>query len=127
MARHSASGLSPITVSTSELLEIVKTNRDKHRGIFEEALIIYRKKAIAELDSIIKKLESGKTPSLYINLPVPEEHTDDYTRAIKMLGMHNGPTIELDEQAYMRLVDDEWGWSDLFTANTIGYVSNNYA
>lgn len=125
MARNTYSGL-VVEVTTADLLADVTANRAKHRAIFDEAVIEFRKRAITKLDALIKDLNAGKTPDLYVHLPVPEEHTNDYDRAIKMLQLHTGETIELNEQTYTNLVEDSWGWSELFTSNTVGYTSNSY-
>jgi hypothetical protein len=59
---------------------------------------------------------------LSLSLPVPEVHTDDYDRILRMLKMHTEPTIELTEEAAMHLVDDQWGWSKSFASNTSSYL-----
>src|ERR1022692_1507745 len=108
----SMSGIGNITMITSVLLEKVRSNRVVHNASFSVATAEFRKQALIRLDRIRHDLESGQTPSLYIDLPVPEQHLKDYDRAIRMLQDHTNSTIDLDEQGYMRLVDDVWNWSD---------------
>lgn len=117
-------GIGDITVNKEALLAALRTNRDKHHDVFERAVVKFRAQVVEKLDSMIQQLRNGKTPNLYVGLPVPEEHTDDYDRNIHMLEMHIGETIELSEEAFMRLVEDEWGWNAAFASNTASYVSN---
>lgn len=121
--RHELSGIGDVTVQKEELLTILRTNKEQHRTVFEQALVVFRKKAIAALDSRIEQLRKGEVPNLYFNLPIPEEHTDDYDRAIRMLEMHVEPTVTLSEESCMRLVDDDWGWRDAFANNTRAYLA----
>lgn len=116
-------GIGDVTVSKDDLLRIVNKNRAEHRTTFDAALVKFREKAIVELDAIIAELKAGQFPKhLASRLPRPEEHTADYDRAIRMLTMHTEATIALSEEAYARLVDDDWGWRDAFLSNTHSYI-----
>lgn len=123
MARHSLTGIGEAELDKDKLLAVLRANRDKHHDVFERAVVKFREQAIQKLDGIIEQLRQGKTPNLYVGLPVPEEHTDDYDRNIHMLEMHIGGTIMISEEAFLRLVEDDWGWRDAFASNTASYIS----
>lgn len=124
--RQSFTGIS-VTTRTPDLLQIVQDNRAKHQATYETALIEYRRQAIKKLEELLAgfsaSADASRWPSLYIELRQPEQHLEDYDRAIKMLGMHTDPTIDLNEQMFTNLVDDEWAWSRGFADNTIAYAS----
>jgi hypothetical protein len=98
-------------------------NRTKHHAAFVKACEVFREKAIAELNAMTDAVARGDIRRLYVSLPVPEEHTADYDRAIQMLNLHLGDTVELSEEAFTRLVQDEWGWRNAFLLNTASYLA----
>lgn len=119
----SASGINKITVDKSELLGVLQKNRTEHRRVYDAAVEKFRERAIAQLDRLVGTLRDGRMPkTLYIGLPIPEEHTRDYDRAMAMLRMHKDDVIELSEQGYLQLVNDDWGWKSAFASNTSSYV-----
>jgi hypothetical protein len=60
---------------------------------------------------------------MYISLPMPEDHTDDYERAIKMLDLDVREDIELTEQEFAQYVLDDWGWKDQWTTTNSAYLA----
>ena len=121
----SDTGIGNITVSKPELLKILRANRERHHSTFEKALVVFRERAIKELDKLIADVKGPHVPrSLHIGLPVPEEHTDDYDRAIHMLEMHIADVVTLSESAYAKLVDDNWEWRRMFEGTTMAYLSD---
>lgn len=115
-------GMPDITVPKHQLLQILERNRTAHRNAYDRALEKFREQAIMRLDKMLAQVRAGKSPRLYVDLPVPEEHTADYDRAIQMLAMDTTVDVKLSETAYARLVDDDWGWRDSFAANTSSYL-----
>lgn len=102
------------TVKKSELVEILNKNKEAHRGLFEKAIAEYRESAILELESWLKLIKSGQSIRAYTQLHVPEDHTDDYARVIRMMSMHQNETVELTENQFAQYVMDEWGWKTEF-------------
>ena len=82
-----------IRVDKDDLLKKVQTNRDAHRGIFEEAVEGYRKRSVEILEEHIQKIKAGKLEEVYVRLPRPSDHTKDYDRVIEMLEMHEDTSI----------------------------------
>lgn len=125
MARFNSSmtGMGDVTVAKAELLAIVEANRAAHWAVFQKACDKFRERAISKLNALADQVKRGDVPeSLSVGLPIPEEHTDDYDRAIRMLRMHVGETVTLSEEACMRLVEDDWGWKQAFASNTSSYL-----
>lgn len=111
-----------ITVNVPDLLVTLTENRDSHRATFDKAMEVFRVKAIEVLDEQIKAIQRGGVPDRYLRLPVPEEHTSDYDRAIEMLRWHQGDSIELTEGEFTQYVQDDWGWRQSFMSNTTSYT-----
>ena len=112
-----------IVVNVAELANTLEENRNNHRAIFEEALANFKNKAIAVFEVQIQAIKNGKMPETYLRLPIPEEHTKDYDRALQMLAWHEEDTIELTEAEFTQYVQDDWGWRQSFVTNTASYTS----
>lgn len=114
-----------VEVSKSELRTIVLKNRDNHRQVFETAMEAFKKAARARLEEHLAILEKGQTPPLQLGLVVPEDHTVDYDTVLEMLDMEVNPTVELQWDEFRNYVQDEWGWTDRFSASTAAYGVTN--
>lgn len=110
-----------VTVKTSDLLERIKTNRDEHRTIFEEAVIGYRKAAIEELDKALKDAKDGRRIWRRTTLVQPEDHTPEYDRVIDMLEMSVDEDITLDAASFACYMRDEWVWQRQFLTSNSAY------
>ena len=107
-----------------ELLDIVTSNRDKHRAVFLEALDGYRKAAIAELERALEDAKSGKEIFRTSRLVQPMDQTKDYNRAIRILECTTEAVIELDEGQFANLVLDQWHWGKQFSAANWAYSTS---
>lgn len=105
----------------AELLEIIRTNRDNHKAIFEEALDGYKKLVIEKLEDSLKRARNGQKVNLYFNLLEPINQTKDYNRIIKMLEMTVDDIIELDEASFSQYVMDDWSWKQNFLTSNAMY------
>lgn len=112
-----------ISVAKDELLSKLENNREKHRGIFETAIEKYREEAIKAFQNNIDTIKKGGPVREYLNLPVPEDHTDDYDTAIQMCEWHVGDTVGLTDREFKQYVQDQWGWNQSFMATTASYTS----
>lgn len=102
-------------------LQTLKTNRDQHAKLVQEARDGYIAKAKAELEKRLGDLKEGKLVTLGFKLTVPKDFTTAYNTVIGMLEHHMGDTIELSADEYRHLMQDEWDWTrDFITANS-GY------
>jgi hypothetical protein len=110
-----------VTVKKDDLIEVVKKNRAEHRAIFEEAVIGYQTQCLELLEEHIKRLKKNSKYRVAINLPIPEDHTADYDRALTMLGMSVHDEIEMSEHDFAQYVMDDWGWQRAFLASSSNY------
>lgn len=110
-----------VTVNKSDLLEALNTNRDAHRAIFEEALAGYKTEAERLLEGHLAAVRSGKVRTVLVNLPMPEDHTRDYDRAIKMIEMSVDTEITIDETSFSQYVMDDWRWKRQFLTSNSTY------
>lgn len=115
-----------VWIDREKLLGTLRKNRESHRAIFEEAVEGYKKKALDELESKLEAVRSMKRKPIqvYLSLPLPVDHTDEYDRAIKMISMSESESFELDEEDFSNFVEDDWGWKNNFlTSNSFYSVS----
>lgn len=111
-----------VTVKKEELLAALQENRATHRDIFEEAVDGWRTKAIELLEQRVEEVRKGKMLTVLVQLPVPEDHTADYDRAIRMVTMEVSDEIELDEREFSELVMDDWGWKRQWVQTASAYT-----
>lgn len=116
-----------VLVDKEKLTEILTANREQHRAVVEDAWKGFRVEAVIVLDERLEAARKGLRQSLYVHLEMPEDHTDDYDRALGMLQMDERDQVLLTQQEYAQLVDDDWGWKRQWTntnANYSAMVSN---
>jgi hypothetical protein len=106
-----------ITVEKTKLLEILKSNREKHLEEYRKARLGYMKAALFALEEHQNKFAAfnassdAKLPDLdFSKIPKPRCFAESYTRTINMLELHQGSMFTVDMAAYRRYVEDEWEW-----------------
>jgi hypothetical protein len=97
-------------IKKDKLLEILRENRARHRGVFEASLAGYRTAAEQLLTQSLAEMSAGRTPELRILLSRPEDHTRDYDRIIRMLELDVDSEFVLDEEQFSNYVMDDWRW-----------------
>jgi hypothetical protein len=112
-----------VSIGKQELLDALTANREQHRRIFEEACEGYRAKAVEILEQNIANIKARKLERIHVSLPVPEDHTKDYDRVIRMVEMHRGETLELDQEHFAQYVMDDWGWRTSLLDTAVFYGS----
>lgn len=111
-------------VKKEDLMDKIKSNRDKHHAIFVEAVEAYHKEALRRLEEKKQEILSGKVVNILIHIPVPEDHTHDYNRAIEMIEMDVREEIELGEEEFAQYVMDDWEWKRQWIGNTLSYTAS---
>lgn len=116
-----------VKVDKKRLLEILKKNREEHKGIFIEAQKAYREVAITVLDDQLKAAREDRPFELqrFVALTQPQDHTAEYDRAIQMLEMSVDDQILISENEFMNFVQDTWDWSRGWAISNAPYVSSN--
>lgn len=110
-------------VNKARLAATLGANRTAHAAQYQEAMVKYRARAIAWFNEACDKAVAGGEIERYLHLPVPEEHTDDFDRAIEALDWHQGDDIELEEHQFEELVRNRWNWHKTFMQNTTSYLA----
>jgi ribosomal protein L25 (general stress protein Ctc) len=105
----------------SKVLKALNKNREAHTKIVREAQKGYREKAIELTEQLLKDLKAGKSVSLHIPLAVPENHIDDFDRAIQMLEMGVGKNVTLDQSEFQCYVRNKWQWQHHFLQSNAAY------
>lgn len=109
-------------VRKQDLIEALTANREGHRAKFLAAQDAYRKRVIEILDQRLADARAGRQIDLTFYLPVPEDHTADYDRELRMLEMEVEDTVSLDSRLFDQLVMDNWAWSPAFAATNSVYA-----
>jgi hypothetical protein len=112
-----------VIMPKSELISILEKNRAGHTALYEQAYKIFRGKLIENLSSMLDRAQNGDRVELWVGLPEPEDHTEDYDRALAMLNHDVRNDIELTQSEYAQFVQDDWGWKHTFASNTASYVT----
>ena len=110
-----------VTIPKNKLLASVNNNRNRHRKIFLEALRGYQKKIVKILDKMLKDVKAGRRINHMINLPMPQDMTEEYNTVIKMLEMSSDKEIKLSSEDFSRFVEDKWDWTSSFLSNNAPY------
>jgi hypothetical protein len=113
------------TVNRARLIETLRANRDTHHAVYTQAVAVYRQEMVTWHQRQVAAIQDGREVHRHVgsSLPEPEDHTDDYDRAIQMLEWETGDTVELHEEEFMNLVLDEWHWTGRWQASTSSYTS----
>lgn len=111
-----------LVINREVLVKILIENKNNHHDNFVKAVEKYKEKAVEVLKQNIENISSGKKLRIYFALPVPEEHTKDYDRAIRSLALDTRVEIKLSEQDARCYVDDQWGWTQNYLSNTSSYL-----
>lgn len=101
-----------VRIEKTKLVEILTANATTHRQEWDVAIAAWQKAQGAKLEAAYRDLESapGSFKFLEYHLSRPEDHSDDYARALKKLSLSADDVIELDAGEYQTYVEDEWSW-----------------
>lgn len=116
-------GDSKITVKKNELLEALRSNREKHSREYKEAYEGYKIEFVREASKILELAKEGKFEKKSVNCSPPEDHTKDYDRVIRMMEMCVADEIVVTENQFSQYVLDEWNWQGAFKALSARYTS----
>lgn len=116
-----------VVVKKNRLLETLKENKATHEEDFELAWKGFKEKAIHNFEERLKQLKSlkkGQEINLFVNLDMPQNHADDYQRAIEMLDWEVGDEVELQQREFQQYVQDQWGWTGAVTLSNQMYTGS---
>lgn len=102
-----------VTVKKARLLETLKANREIHAADFEITWDAFRERAKQRVDELlgqVHRARRGEHFDLSLGLVPPQDHSEDYDRAIEMVDWEVGDEVVLQEHEFQQYVQDEWGW-----------------
>lgn len=117
-------GLQSVRVSKQFLLKKLEANRTEHEKTYYEILEARHQKVIEALKAELKKAKIDKLYRPSFNLPLPENHTKDYDRAIGMLKASLDDEFELTGSEYDQYVNDDWSWKQMYTTVSGCYITS---
>ncbi len=97
-----------VKVSKTKLLSTLKTNREKHVQIYNDALEGVRVEYKKLLEKEIKKLDDGKSVKTSISIEMPQNHEEQYNEVIDMLEMSIDDEVTLSRHEFQQYVQDKW-------------------
>lgn len=115
-------GLSIITVKKSELVAELTKNRAVHQALFIEALGGYQEAVVKELKAMLALAVEGKEYKKVVMLQEPQDHTKEYDRVIRMLGMSVKDEVQITETEFTQYVLDDWSWKAAFVGTASNYT-----
>lgn len=116
-----------VTVKKAGLLLQLRENEATHKRDFEIAWDAFQERAIKNFEQklgALRNAKRGQQIELWVNLEIPEDHSDDYERAIEMLQWEVSDEVVLTEQEFRQFVQDKWTWKDKFTMSNIAYTGS---
>ena len=113
-----------VEINKSELLTVLKKNRETHRNTFLEAIEGYREQAIAILEKGIADAKARKRVLSHTGLIEPQDMTPEYDQAIRMLEMCVTETVTISNREFQNYVMDNWSWKHQVTATHSNYLKN---
>lgn len=116
--------MTEVRVSKGEVLAALFNNRESHRAKFEEAMEGYKEQAIRTLEKHINQIKANDPQRVILSLPLPEDHTEDYDRAIDMLQWSLDDEVVLNQREFRTYIQDDWGWKQEFESTYTMYTSS---
>lgn len=113
-----------VRINKGDLVNTLIKNRNAHKAEYADAVKGYCTKMVGFLKEKAGLMEMGYPHEIIVHDFPPEDHTDDYNRALRMLEMSVDSTIELTESEFRQLVEDDWQWQATFKAAAMKYSSH---
>lgn len=111
-----------VKVKTADLLAKLRENFGRHKQELDADRKAYRAKLRKVLLDELNKLETGSVEPVGIPVSPPDDHTDDYERAIGMLEMSVDETVVLTATQFAAFVQDKWHWKTTTILKRMSYV-----
>lgn len=111
-----------VRVKPQKLIAKLKENFERHKKELEVANKNYLAAAIKSLGIRLTSLKDGKVVDLRFNLDPPDDHTEDYERAITMLEMSEDETVTITSTQFAAFVQDQWQWKQNFLLKNSTYM-----
>jgi hypothetical protein len=115
-----------IRVKKEELLQKLTVNFGKWKKVHRRAMNAYWRTVSSTLrKSRIKAVRKDPTWMSGIVLTPPEDHSDDFETAIRMLRMSCEDEVEVSEEDFNSYVLNRWHWRQGYIARASVYCSSS--
>lgn len=113
-----------VHINKGDLVNALTENRKKHKADFETACKGYREYMVTELERAVIRLKAGENVELRFDYDKPpEDHSEEYDVALKMMEMSVEQTIELSDQEFRQLILDDWQWRRTWDMANMKYLT----
>ena len=109
----------------SQILKIVKKNKENHQTIYNEAIINYKKILKQELQKLLNDVDNNIDIQHEIRIRKPQHFLNEYDQIIMMLEMTTNEEIHLTSDMFAKIVMNNWDWKNKFEMNTTVYANGN--
>lgn len=115
----SSMNLGETRIHKDKLLGVLRANAEAHKKSFTEAMADYWE-ALKKYHTKGLETATNKTGPVTDPCPMmPEDHSFEYEKVIKMLEMTVDEVLTLSDQQFQTLVMDHWIWKDNFAINSM--------
>jgi len=109
-------------IKKDELVKIVTDNRAKHIAEHKTAIEGWKVQLTKEAKKLVKNIKKNADDVTgYIALPRPQSYETSYDSILKKLSLTQDETIELTDQDFSMLVEDNWHFKAHFSASNSAY------
>lgn len=112
-----------VNVVRTELLAMLRKNREKYVLVQREAAEGYKMAVLTWLRNTIRAIDDGDL-SVSLSCPhrMPEDHTEEYDNAIGMLEAAVDDKIALTAQQFAAFGRNQWDWMQDFKMSSMMYA-----
>ena len=112
-----------VTINQTELLGILRENRDTHEREYNDAYAGYLTSCVESLEELVAEFKAKERETVQWTEFPQQSQVKDYDRVIRMLELSVDDEIELTSEEFANYVQDEWHWKDNWTISNSNYIS----
>lgn len=113
-----------VKIKTSELLTVLRKNRETHQSDYNLSITGYRETVLKQIKQALKKAQAGEDVNSMVSAVKPVNYAKSYDTVIRMLEMNSEDAVELTMQEFSQYVEDEWNWKQNFNTTKLLYSGN---
>ncbi len=118
-------GRNSVNVSRVALLAKLKENVAIHKKDYEEALIGYKIKLVADIKAALLVAEKASLEKIHLlaapRYDYPRSYEAEYNEIIDMMEVSVDDVINLDATSFKQYFKNEWSWSSHFNSSATMY------
>jgi hypothetical protein len=103
-----------IYMRKKELLTKINKNLSLHRKIYKDAMDAFKVNYSKRLGIMLETVKKENKFLMELELTLPENHEDDYIRAINMVKLNCRNEIALREDEFNEYILNKWHWIETF-------------